>query len=376
MNARRWTAGLLAAVATVALVGCTSSKGQEKTCTTTTDGIFECAPDQRSAAPKLAGELLAGGTYDVSRGPRSGGGGQLLGLLVRALPGRGGRPGSRLPGHQGFRGHLPRHQRAGLRGTRPRRSSRAGSPIRASSTRRAGVALDLDIPPNTRPGDGGARPAGPDRGGDPGRRQAGGPAADRRADRRREAGAELMGETFAQLRSSGPAAARHRRGGARRPGQLPLPVRAAAGPRLPVVRHRPGRRRPGRAARQPADPGSAPGGGVGRSGSGAARVGAVKGRVLAGTLLFIAGFTVVFVATAILFASIGQVALRLRAALEIVVGVLIIVLGLGYPRHDPRACNGSSGSRGCPPPGCSAHRSSGRSSRSAGCPAPARRSAR
>ncbi|MGW3889052.1 TlpA family protein disulfide reductase [Micromonospora chokoriensis] len=67
MNARRWTAGLLATVAAVALVGCTSSKGQEKTCTTTTDGIFECAPDQRSAPPKLAGELLLGGTYDVTQ---------------------------------------------------------------------------------------------------------------------------------------------------------------------------------------------------------------------------------------------------------------------------------------------------------------------
>ncbi|MEU8419723.1 TlpA disulfide reductase family protein [Micromonospora sp. NPDC048835] len=67
MNARRWTAGLLAAVAAVALAGCTSSKGQEKTCTTTTDGIFECAPDQRSAPPKLAGELLLGGSYDVSQ---------------------------------------------------------------------------------------------------------------------------------------------------------------------------------------------------------------------------------------------------------------------------------------------------------------------
>ncbi|MGC4810479.1 TlpA family protein disulfide reductase [Micromonospora sp. DT228] len=67
MYARRWTAGLLAVVAAVALVGCTSSKGQEKTCTTTTDGIFECAPDQRSAPPKLAGELLDGGGYDVSQ---------------------------------------------------------------------------------------------------------------------------------------------------------------------------------------------------------------------------------------------------------------------------------------------------------------------
>ncbi|MFC5925884.1 TlpA family protein disulfide reductase [Micromonospora vulcania] len=66
MNARRWTAGLLATVAAVALVGCTS-QSQEKTCNTTTDGIFECAPDQRSAPPKLSGELLAGGTYDVSQ---------------------------------------------------------------------------------------------------------------------------------------------------------------------------------------------------------------------------------------------------------------------------------------------------------------------
>lgn len=66
MNARRWTAGLLVAVAAVALVGCTG-QSQEKTCTTTTDGIFECAPDQRSAPPKVAGELLLGGTYDVSQ---------------------------------------------------------------------------------------------------------------------------------------------------------------------------------------------------------------------------------------------------------------------------------------------------------------------
>ncbi|SCE84391.1 cytochrome c-type biogenesis protein [Micromonospora coriariae] len=57
---------------------------------------------------------------------------------------------------------------------------------------------------------------------------------------------------------------------------------------------------------------------------------AVKGRVLAGTLLFIAGFTVVFVATAILFASIGRVFFDYERQLEIVIGVLIIVLGLGY----------------------------------------------
>ncbi|PYC65849.1 cytochrome C biogenesis protein [Micromonospora arborensis] len=61
-----------------------------------------------------------------------------------------------------------------------------------------------------------------------------------------------------------------------------------------------------------------------------ARVGAVKGRVLAGTLLFIAGFTVVFVATAILFAGIGRVFFDYKRELQIGVGALIIVLGLGY----------------------------------------------
>ncbi|WP_328422523.1 TlpA family protein disulfide reductase [Micromonospora sp. NBC_00389] len=66
MNARRWTAGLLATVAAVALVGCTS-QGREKTCTTTSDGVIECTPDQRSAPPAISGELLAGGNYDVSQ---------------------------------------------------------------------------------------------------------------------------------------------------------------------------------------------------------------------------------------------------------------------------------------------------------------------
>ena len=58
------------------------------------------------------------------------------------------------------------------------------------------------------------------------------------------------------------------------------------------------------AQRKPPAPATA---GASRSEERVARAGAVKGRVLAGTLLFIAGFTVVFVATAILFASIGQV---------------------------------------------------------------------
>ena len=57
---------------------------------------------------------------------------------------------------------------------------------------------------------------------------------------------------------------------------------------------------------------------------------AVKGRVLAGTLLFIAGFTAVFTATAILFASVGRVFIRYERALEIGAGALVILLGLAF----------------------------------------------
>ncbi|GIJ08340.1 cytochrome c biogenesis CcdA family protein [Micromonospora andamanensis] len=57
---------------------------------------------------------------------------------------------------------------------------------------------------------------------------------------------------------------------------------------------------------------------------------AVKGRVLAGTLLFIAGFTVVFTATAVLFSGFGRVFFDHERTLEIIVGGLIVLLGLGY----------------------------------------------
>lgn len=57
---------------------------------------------------------------------------------------------------------------------------------------------------------------------------------------------------------------------------------------------------------------------------------AARGRVLAGTLLFIAGFTVVFTLTAILAAGIGRVLFQYERALEIGVGVLIVVLGLAF----------------------------------------------
>jgi cytochrome c-type biogenesis protein len=61
-----------------------------------------------------------------------------------------------------------------------------------------------------------------------------------------------------------------------------------------------------------------------------ARVLSVKGRVLAGTLLFIAGFTVVFVLTAILVAGVGTALFTHRRALQIGVGGLVILLGLAF----------------------------------------------
>ncbi|WKU03604.1 cytochrome c biogenesis CcdA family protein [Micromonospora sp. HUAS LYJ1] len=59
-------------------------------------------------------------------------------------------------------------------------------------------------------------------------------------------------------------------------------------------------------------------------------VAAVKGRVLAGTLLFIAGFTVVFTATAILFAGFGRIFFDYERTFQVVIGALIVLLGLSY----------------------------------------------
>jgi cytochrome c-type biogenesis protein len=84
----------------------------------------------------------------------------------------------------------------------------------------------------------------------------------------------------------------------------------------------------------PADGDAPTGGGVAVATGGVAvavrPAAAVKGRVLAGTLLFIAGFTAVFTATAILFSGVGKVFFQHERALEIVIGGLVVVLGLGY----------------------------------------------
>ncbi|MEU4789781.1 cytochrome c biogenesis CcdA family protein [Micromonospora tulbaghiae] len=142
-----------------------------------------------------------------------------------------------------------------------------------------------------------------------------------------------MGETFRQLAESGPlllavgAAALAGLVSFLSPCVLPLMpgylsyVTGLAGTDLEG-------RRPG--APPPQDPPPS-GGGVGVMERTQARTtAAVKGRVLAGTLLFIAGFTVVFVATAILFSGVGKLFFRYERTLEIVIGALVVVLGLGY----------------------------------------------
>lgn len=68
MNARRWLAGAMAGVAVAALAGCSSgAEDWQARCTTSRAGVIECAPPDRPPAPKLTGELLDGGRYDLAQ---------------------------------------------------------------------------------------------------------------------------------------------------------------------------------------------------------------------------------------------------------------------------------------------------------------------
>jgi cytochrome c-type biogenesis protein len=55
-----------------------------------------------------------------------------------------------------------------------------------------------------------------------------------------------------------------------------------------------------------------------------------RGRVLAGTLLFVAGFASVFVVTSVVAAQFGRALISHSRVLEIVVGALVIVLGAAF----------------------------------------------
>jgi cytochrome c-type biogenesis protein len=55
-----------------------------------------------------------------------------------------------------------------------------------------------------------------------------------------------------------------------------------------------------------------------------------RGRVAAGVGLFIAGFSVVFILTAVLISRVGQALFKHQRAAEIGAGILIIVMGLAF----------------------------------------------
>ena len=55
-----------------------------------------------------------------------------------------------------------------------------------------------------------------------------------------------------------------------------------------------------------------------------------RGRIVAGVLLFVAGFTAVFTVTGVLAAGIGRVLLSHARVVEVVVGVVVVVLGVGF----------------------------------------------
>jgi cytochrome c-type biogenesis protein len=55
-----------------------------------------------------------------------------------------------------------------------------------------------------------------------------------------------------------------------------------------------------------------------------------KGRVLSGTMLFIAGFAAVFITTTVLAAQVGRLLIQHERQVQLVVGVLIIVMGIVF----------------------------------------------
>ena len=55
-----------------------------------------------------------------------------------------------------------------------------------------------------------------------------------------------------------------------------------------------------------------------------------RGRILSGALLFIGGFTLVYTLTSVLAAQVGHVLLLHERAIELVIGVVVILLGLAF----------------------------------------------
>jgi thiol-disulfide isomerase/thioredoxin len=64
---RRLAAVLVTAAVTAGvLAGCGQDSNWAKRCSTTPAGVIECAPDQRPQVTDVTGDLLGGGTYDVT----------------------------------------------------------------------------------------------------------------------------------------------------------------------------------------------------------------------------------------------------------------------------------------------------------------------
>jgi cytochrome c-type biogenesis protein len=66
------------------------------------------------------------------------------------------------------------------------------------------------------------------------------------------------------------------------------------------------------------------------AGSPAGSAARVRGRILAGTLLFVGGFTVVFTLAGVLAAQAGRALLIHERTLEVVIGALVVALGLAF----------------------------------------------
>ncbi|HET6529321.1 MAG TPA: TlpA disulfide reductase family protein [Actinoplanes sp.] len=67
MIVRRFAAVLVAVTAAAGLAaGCSPDGNWAKKCSTTPAGVIECAPEQRPQVTDVTGELLGGGTYDVT----------------------------------------------------------------------------------------------------------------------------------------------------------------------------------------------------------------------------------------------------------------------------------------------------------------------
>lgn len=67
-----------------------------------------------------------------------------------------------------------------------------------------------------------------------------------------------------------------------------------------------------------------------RSGGGATTTLAIKSRVLLGSVLFVLGFSVVFVSYGLLFGGLGSLLLEYQSWISRILGVIVIVMGLSF----------------------------------------------